>query len=42
MKSRNTSRILCDSRISIKLKGKSYKIVVRLVIFYGTKCETIN
>jgi len=35
-------RVLCDKRILIRLKGKFYKTVVRLVIIYGSECRAID
>jgi hypothetical protein len=42
MKWKNASRVLCDRRIPIKLKGKFYKIVIRLAMFYRIECWAIN
>jgi hypothetical protein len=32
------SSILCDPRVSLKLKGKFYRIVIRAVMLYEAKC----
>ena len=42
MKLRNPSRVLCDKRIPIKLKGKSYRTSIRPAMLYGTKCCKIK
>lgn len=38
----SVSRILCDRRISIKLKWKIFKITIRLPIFYSTVCWIVK
>ncbi|XP_028118391.1 uncharacterized protein LOC114315957 [Camellia sinensis] len=38
LKYRSTSGVLCDNRVSTKLKGKFYRTTIRPVILYGTKC----
>ena len=30
--------VVCDHRITIKLKEKFYKIAIRPSVLYGTKC----
>ena len=42
MKWKNASRVLCDRRIPIKLKGKFYKIVIRLGMFYRIECWAVK
>ena len=42
MKWRSTSRVSCDSRIPIKLKGKFYKRVIQPAKFYGTGCWAVK
>ena len=37
IKWRSALRVLCDHRMPIKLKGKYYKIFIRLAILYVTK-----
>ena len=37
MKWKSASRILCDPRIPIKLKGKIYEIAIILAMLYGNK-----
>ena len=32
----------CDHRISIKLKGKFYRTIIRPVIFNGTECWVVR
>ena len=34
--------MLCDHRVLIKLKGKIYETVIRLVIPYDTRCWNIK
>ena len=38
----SASRVLCDSRIPIKLKGKFYLIALRPAMLYGIKCWAIK
>jgi hypothetical protein len=35
LKWRQASDILCDSKMSLKLKSKFYKTAIRLIILYG-------
>lgn len=39
---RNASRIFCDKQILTRLKEKFYKMVIRLVMLYGTGCWTVK
>ena len=32
------SRVLCDKKIPFRLKGRVYRMVVRLTLLYGTEC----
>jgi len=34
---KNASGVLCDKKISIRLKGKVYRMIVRLVLLYGAE-----
>jgi hypothetical protein len=38
MKWRQASRILCDKRVSQKLKGKFYRTTIRPSMLYGVEC----
>ena len=40
MKQEIASRVLCDHRIPIKLKGKFQKTDTRLVMLYAIECQT--
>ena len=42
MKQRSALRVLCDSKISIKLKIKFYKTSIRCAIFNDTGCWFVN
>ncbi|KAL5168862.1 DnaJ subfamily C member 7 [Glycine soja] len=42
MKWRKASGVLCDAKVSIKLKGKFYRTAVRPAILYGTECWAIK
>jgi hypothetical protein len=35
---RQASYVLCDPRVTLKLKGKFYRTVIRPVILYGVEC----
>jgi len=39
---RKTSEILCDTRITMGLKGKIYRVVVRLALLYNSECWPIK
>ena len=34
--------VLCDRKVSLKLKGKLYKVVVRPTLIYGSECWPIT
>ncbi len=42
VKWRSTSRILCNRRIPIKLKGQCYKIAIRPAMLCSTECWAIK
>lgn len=42
MKWRETSGILCNKMMPLRLKDRFYITVVRLVIFYRSKCYVVN
>ena len=42
MKWKRASRVLCNRRIRIKLKEKSYESIIWLVVLFGTKCWSIK
>ncbi|KAH1256215.1 LINE-1 retrotransposable element ORF2 protein [Glycine max] len=42
MKWRKASRVLCDAKVPIKLKGKFYRTAVRPAILYGTECWAVK
>ncbi|XP_070004896.1 uncharacterized protein [Nicotiana sylvestris] len=42
MKLRLASSVLCDKKVSPKLKGKFYRVVVRLTLLYETECWPIR
>ena len=42
MKWRSKSRVLCDHRIPIKLKGKFYKTVIGPTMLHGTWCWVVE
>ena len=39
---KNTSGILCDRRIPLRLKGRVYRMVVRPALLYGAECWPIK
>ena len=38
LKWKSTSRVLCDRKVPLKLKGKFYRVVVRSALMYGSEC----
>lgn len=42
MKWRLVSCVFCDKNVTLKLKDKFYKVVVRLTILYGVECWPIK
>jgi hypothetical protein len=38
LKWRQASDVLCDPRVSLKLKGKFYRTTIRPAMLYGAKC----
>jgi hypothetical protein len=38
LKWRQVSGVLCDPRVSLKLKGKFYRTVIRPAMLYGAEC----
>jgi hypothetical protein len=38
LKWHQASAVLCDPRVSLKLKGKSYRTVIRSAMLYGAEC----
>ncbi|XP_059298098.1 uncharacterized protein LOC132050750 [Lycium ferocissimum] len=42
MKWKLASGVLCDKKVPPILKGKFYKVVVRLTILYGTECWPVK
>ena len=42
MKWRDMSGVRCDKRMPRKVKRKTYRAVIRLVLLHGTKCWTIR
>ncbi|KAH0458543.1 hypothetical protein IEQ34_013858 [Dendrobium chrysotoxum] len=42
LKWRNASGLLCDRKVTLKLKGNFYKMVVRPAMLYGAKCRPLK
>ena len=42
LKWRNASGVLCDGKIPLKLKGKFYRTIIRLVLLYGSECWAVK
>ena len=42
LKWRNASRVLCDDKIPLKLKGKFYRTAIRSVLLYGSECWAVK
>ncbi|KAM3363886.1 hypothetical protein P3S68_018740 [Capsicum galapagoense] len=42
MKWRFASEVLCDRKVSLKLKGKFYKVVVRPIMLYDAECWPVK
>ncbi|WP_317593309.1 hypothetical protein, partial [Lactiplantibacillus plantarum] len=42
LKWRNASRVLCDGKIPLKLKGKFYRRAIRPVLLYGSECWAVK
>ncbi|XP_070013898.1 uncharacterized protein [Nicotiana sylvestris] len=42
MKWRLASGVLCDRNVPLRLKGKFYRVVVRLAMLYGAKCWPVK
>jgi hypothetical protein len=40
LKWREASSVLCDPRVPLKLKGKSYRTAIRPAMLYGAECWT--
>ena len=38
LKWRNASGMLCDCKISLKLKGEFYRTAIRPILLYGSEC----
>lgn len=37
-----TGRVLCDRKFPSRLKGKLYRVVIKVAFLHGTKCWPIN
>ncbi|KAM1140543.1 hypothetical protein ACFX13_041305 [Malus domestica] len=42
MKWKSASSVLCDRRMSLKLKGKFYRTAIRSAMLYGTECWAVK
>jgi len=42
LKWRRVSRVLCDKKVPLKLKGKFYRTTVRPTLLYGTECWAVK
>ena len=42
VKWKNATRVLCDGKMPIKLKGKFYRTVIRPAMLYGSECWAIK
>ena len=42
LKWRNASRVLCDGKIPLKMKGKFYMIAIRSALLYGSECWAVK
>jgi len=42
LKWRRASRVLCDKKVPLKLKGKFYRTAVRPALLYGTECWAVK
>ncbi|KAM1306512.1 hypothetical protein ACFX2H_008887 [Malus domestica] len=42
MKWKSASRVLCDRRRPLKLKGKFYRTAIRSAMLYGTECWAVK
>ncbi|KAM1027911.1 hypothetical protein ACFX2I_040620 [Malus domestica] len=42
MKWKSASSVLCDRRMSLKLKGKFYRTAIRSAMLYGTECWVVK
>lgn len=42
MKWKRVSKVLCNCRILIKLKGKFYKTTIQSTMLYGSECWAID
>ena len=39
---KNASEVLCDKKISLSLKGRAYRMLVRPALLYGAECCPIK
>ena len=42
LKWRAATRVICDKKFSRRLKGKSYRIAIKLALLYGTECWPVK